>query len=563
MENIISDATKRNWDRLSVNADGKLKSFANKQKSIKRIIPVEYIADDIIFDFIKEVSEVYGDLNIPDIIYHVATNLLQDANIYERNTVQEILRDFENQFSVKNLQIESKIPKFTKDSDILGGLYQSLLSEGDKNKKGSYYTPKEIVDDMLSEFELDEDSNFLDPCCGSGAFLTRVKTADPTKLYGIENDPIGAFISKINILLTYRDIEFVPNIICKDFLIANNLFENETKFDFIATNPPWGNKSKSVTNLINSKESFVQFFVKAYNLLKNEGQINFLFPESILNVKSHTIIRDFIISNHDLNEIHQYSSSFTGVMTNFISMNFKKGVTVTQIRVRSKMEEFYVSYSSFEHTKNKVFSLLKPQEEAVIKQVLDRSVYSLSNSQWALGIVTGNNKELLKSSEGPLLEKIYTGKEIEKFRLREAKKYVLYDRDSFQQVAKDEIYRADEKLVYKFVSNKLMFAYDDSASLFLNSANILIPNILGMSTKTVLAFLNSSLYQFIYEKLFGELKVLRGNLSELPFPQIDEETDKLLTSLVDEIIYDGKDKQEEIDNIVYGVFDLDSKRMPV
>lgn len=206
---------------------------------------------------------------------------------------------------------------------------------------------------------------------------------------------------------------------------------------------------------------------------------------------------------------------------------------------------------------------MKPQEEAVIKQVLDRSVYSLSNSQWALGIVTGNNKELLKSSEGPLLEKIYTGKEIEKFRLREAKKYVLYDRDSFQQVAKDEIYRADEKLVYKFVSNKLMFAYDDSASLFLNSANILIPNILGMSTKTVLAFLNSSLYQFIYEKLFGELKVLRGNLSELPFPQIDEETDKLLTSLVDEIIYDGKDKQEEIDNIVYGVFDLDSKRMPV
>lgn len=40
-----------------------------------------------------------------------------------------------------------------------------------------------------------------------------------------------------------------------------------------------------------------------------------------------------------------------------------------------------------------------------------------------------------------------------------------------------------------------MFAYDDTSSLFLNSANILIPNIPGMSTKTVLAFLNSSLYR--------------------------------------------------------------------
>ena len=39
METIISDATRRNWDKLSVNIDNKLKSRANKQKSTKRIIP--------------------------------------------------------------------------------------------------------------------------------------------------------------------------------------------------------------------------------------------------------------------------------------------------------------------------------------------------------------------------------------------------------------------------------------------------------------------------------------------------------------------------------------------
>ena len=104
-----------------------------------------------------------------------------------------------------------------------------------------------------------------------------------------------------------------------------------------------------------------------------------------------------------------------------------------------------------------------------------------------------------------------------------------------------------------------MFAYDDSSSLFLNSANILIPNIPGMSTKTVLAFLNSSLYQFLYEKLFGELKVLKGNLSELPFPKIDPKTNNELTNLVDEIIYKGKNNQEEIDKIVYRLFGLDKE----
>lgn len=77
-----------------------------------------------------------------------------------------------------------------------------------------------------------------------------------------------------------------------------------------------------------------------------------------------------------------------------------------------------------------------------------------------------------------------------------------------------------------------------------------------MSTKTVLAFLNSSLYQFLYEKLFGELKVLKGNLMELPFPKIDSETNNTLTMLVEEIISEGKNNQNDIDEIIYNVYDL-------
>lgn len=558
MENIISDATRRNWDRLSVNTDGKLKSRANKQKSLKKIIPVEYLQDTDKINLIEKISETYTG-TVTEIIYNIAVSLLQIEGIYERPSVQEILLDFQRENNIDLMPISEIIPRFNRTDDFLGALYQSLLTEGDKNKNGSYYTPRQIVNDMLYEFDLTEGTNFLDPCCGSGAFLMGVRTNNPSNLFGIEKDPIAAFIAKVNLVLSYKDFDFVPNILCGDFLQDDEFFSSNDRFDFIATNPPWGSKKKIVSNLIDSKESFVHFFVKSYNLLKKGGKTNFLFPESILNVKSHKVIREFIISNQDLNEIHQYSSSFTGVVTNFISMKFTKGVKTNKIKVRNKNEEFYVEYTAFGHTENKVFSLLKPQEEQIIEKVLMKSVYSLSSSQWALGIVTGNNKEKLKSIDGPNLEKIYTGKEIDKFKLKEAKHYIYYDRASFQQVAKDEIYRAKEKLVYKFVSNKLMFAYDDSSSLFLNSANILIPNIPGMSTKTVLAFLNSSLYQFLYEKLFGELKVLKGNLSELPFPKIDPKTNNELTNLVDEIIYKGKNNQEEIDKIVYRLFGLDKE----
>ena len=128
---------------------------------------------------------------------------------------------------------------------------------------------------------------------------------------------------------------------------------------------------------------------------------------------------------------------------------------------------------------------------------------------------------------------------------------------SLQQTAKEEIYRADEKLVYKFISDRLVFAYDDSGALFLNSANILIPKIPGMSVKTVMAFLNSELYSYFYRKLFGEVKVLKGNLINLPFARIDsslnEKTDRLAERVIHEV---SDDVEEELQSLIYQVFEM-------
>ena len=103
-----------------------------------------------------------------------------------------------------------------------------------------------------------------------------------------------------------------------------------------------------------------------------------------------------------------------------------------------------------------------------------------------------------------------------------------------------------------------VFAYDNTKSLFLNSANILIPDIENMSVKTVMAFLNSKLYRYLYKKMFGEVKVLRGNLEELPFPSITQEQDKNICSLADEYIKDSNAKTLlEIDEIIYEIFEID------
>ena len=40
----------------------------------------------------------------------------------------------------------------------------------------------------------------------------------PENIYGFDCDKIAIYIAKINLLLAYKDIDFVPNIYCLDSL---------------------------------------------------------------------------------------------------------------------------------------------------------------------------------------------------------------------------------------------------------------------------------------------------------------------------------------------------------
>ena len=94
---------------------------------------------------------------------------------------------------------------------------------------------------------------------------------------------------------------------------------------------------------------------------------------------------------------------------------------------------------------------------------------------WALGIVTGNNKKFITSEDKSGFEPIYKGKDVKKFILDKPSSYIQFKPKKFQQVAPEEKYRVKEKLIYKFISKNLIFAYDNRKRLTLNSANILIP----------------------------------------------------------------------------------------
>lgn len=558
----ISSATFRNWTRLKTNSQTRLIHRANKSKSTKKIIPTEYFSFSRNVVIVEKLLEYItkNNISIQTAIYSLAKNMLTSAKIAGKKEVRAVLQNFSSCITDTGL-LGFSLP--VDEYDFLGLIYQCLLLEGKKNSIGSYYTPQKIVQNMTSDFDFSHNETFFDPCCGSGAFLLSLTAENPLQIFGMDNDFIAVFIAKINLLIKYKDIDFIPQIFCADYLSDDDLFvpANSYKkmlFDYIATNPPWGAISqKNTIPKITSKETFSCFFVKSFSQLKERGSIRFLFPESILNVKVHKDIRSFMLNNGSLASITKYEENFSGVVTNYVDIAMKNEKANKALLYTDKKGSRKIPLATFLTSENFVFNALDNIDRSIIEKIKRRGNHFLTESIFALGIVTGDNKGKLFQTLAPDLEKIYTGKEIQPFVLKPAKNYIHYDRSQFQQVASDEIYRAKEKLVYKFISNKLTFAYDDTRSLFLNSANILIPNVPNMSTKTVMAFLNSEIYQYLYIKLFGEIKILKGNLLQLPFPNITEnENEKIIADVNSYMSKPDEKILSKLNSDVYAVFDF-------
>ena len=138
---------------------------------------------------------------------------------------------------------------------------------------------------------------------------------------------------------------------------------------------------------------------------------------------------------------------------------------------------------------------------------------------------------------------------------------IRFEPNLFQQVAPEPLYRAEEKLVYRFIGEGLTFAYDRSQRVTLNSCNILIPHIPGVTILTLLALLNSKAVQFYYQNRFRSVKVLRQFIEDLPLPLGTEVQrarlhDLCSCRLQDVDVTSHLQVEEEIDHLVYQMYAL-------
>ncbi|MBQ7474918.1 MAG: N-6 DNA methylase [Clostridia bacterium] len=463
--------------------------------------------------------------------------------------------------------------EYVSGEDTLGFVYISLSDISKRKKTGQYFTPASVVGSMLDlVFEKGVDGDVIDPCCGTGNFLMALalRGVGCRSLHGIDADDVSVMIARINLMLIDPTLTYGE---AKDRIVRGDSLRGRAGggYSLVVGNPPWGYSfSDAELDYLSKKyssakksgaESFDVFVERGIDLLRDGGRLAFVVPEAILNVSSHEAVRRVISERASFSFVSFIGNVFPEVQCPAVLLCLSKnpGGATARCTVVKDGKRFTLGDGSPAFSEGFSFGVDDKKRAVVEKMENAPGVrYLKGNARFALGIVTGNNKEFLTTAPSEGTEPILKGTDVFLFRTRAPENYIKFDPDRFQQTAPEEVYRTRGKIVYRFISSVPVFAYDESGMLSLNSCNVLIPQIRGLGVKYVLAVLNSRAAAFYFENKFASVKMLRSHIEALPIPRADEETRDRVAGLVDAILAGGDPVPltEQIDSIVLDLYRL-------
>ena len=590
-----SNNTKLKSRRNKKNTSGKViyKDYIhsiNNQKLVAELLELEIIEEekDLLIILANYAVQLYYQRN--RITY--SDNYVLDSFLHKNHTdnFYLLIHDLIGNNSIDNNVINKLKPAlekelvFTKGEDSLGFIYISLQDIGKRKSSGTYYTPEKIVNELIGHL-IDTDKNLFskticDPCCGTGNFLLTLgeKGVNCKNLYGQDFNPISVYLTRINIALIEPNISYTN--LTSNIIIGNTLLKTfSQKFDVILGNPPWGStftnediakyRTLFKTAIGKNIESYNLFVEKSLKMLNKNGLLAFVLPEAILNVAAHSMVRKLMIDSCSFRFISYLGNVFSGVQCPSIILGISPDNKVTTVgcKVIIGKNQYIISLPRNFCDGILSFKILDEEYKCLDSiSNIDNAVYLKDNAIFALGIVTGDNKEYISNKKQDDNEVVLKGSNIQRYHISESKNFIRFIPKSFQQVAPTKIYRAKEKLLYRFISEFPIFAYDNQQTLSLNSCNIVIPQIDGLDIKYILAILNSSVTAYYINKKFNSVKLLRSHIEQMPIPFVSREIQSMVIKKVDHIMNSNENicsLYKELDNDIMNIYLLSEEQQNI
>lgn len=529
---LLSDEIERNVKK------NKTLTFKKKSKATKEYhyIPIKNIKHR------KETKQFLNEMlgllsagwRIDQILYAIGLDL----------TAGKQLPDFHLK-SKSNLMIT--VPEKVRDEhDLIGDCYQYLTSKHERLKKGSFYTTESIVEKIIRNIHIDENTSLFDPACGSGNLILNSKVTNPKQVHGIDLDPMAVMCCQFNYYLKFGNTAPEPDIRCCNFIEFVKAAGNKMKYDVVICNPPYGADMEMVGAIESEVRSIdcLDYFVE--HASKLAAVAIFVLPETVINVKKHDSLREWILREKKLTAIQSFGAGIAGTLYNIVA--------ITLNHEDNNNYFFDGKQVDYEITRNLLAGKFRPIDQEDMEFI--RKMYSvphqtLEKSKHVTGIVTGDDDKFLLDNLTAGAEPVITGKHILPYKIT-GEKYIKYEeqKQDLAITVRDSYFRTPEKLIYHTVSRYLEFAIDRDARLTTCTANFFLVKGIKVSTKCIMAMFNSKIYNRLNQLLFGD-KVNRGcNIKKLPIPILTAEQQMLMERCVDEMKYD------EIEEMLMEIFGL-------
>ena len=152
---------------------------------------------------------------------------------------------------------------------------------------------------MVTILDIQDGNRIIDPTCGSGSFLIDASKINKNLIYyGIDKDALTAKVTR-----TYLSIMNLNSIVLCDNSLPNNDRIELNTFDVVIANPPFGliidDNIRSLYNptIANYKVSHILFIEKCLQLLKPDGKLGVIIPDSVLSCDKYKALRDYLFEN--------------------------------------------------------------------------------------------------------------------------------------------------------------------------------------------------------------------------------------------------------------------------